>query len=338
MLAKRAPHAGERGQTLPLWVLGSLAFLTLSLFLVNYANIIRWQIRAQNAADAIGGAPLSTTADYFNGLTMDLYAADLDEMRLRYLDQAIVNNLKGVGCSTYCDHDYDYLVVAYNNAQAAYVEEINLLDTVTTNEDNVTQFQAAALGAWQATVPGTTQGSDYLDCGDGDDDYKVCTANTDPAFTYYALDVPGVAGLNGVTGASVGIGATNTVDVASCADIPLVQPKFLHLTKSTFRAVGRAALGLIPTPETFTVSNLVPSPGASPYQPNEDPPKADGSTDDTTSAYTVDFSTLTFTVNFYAPGPIAPYTSFNPFSFAVPSSLTSPAPCPVPTASPGGKG
>ena len=90
-------HRFERGQVLPLWTVGSLACLSMIFFLINYANVIRWQVRAQNAADSASSASLSTIAQYYNDLSMTIYAADIAELRVRYLDQALVNNLNGLG-------------------------------------------------------------------------------------------------------------------------------------------------------------------------------------------------------------------------------------------------
>jgi hypothetical protein len=323
----------QRGQTLPLWTLGSLACLSMALFLINYANLIRWQVRAQNAADSVSSASISTAANYYNSMTMAVYAANVGELRLRYLDQAIVNNLNGLGCNAatvQCDADYDYLVRAYDNAQAAYVDAAALVVVLAGGEDNTKQFQAASAGAWQAIVPGQAQGADFLDCGDSDDPYKVCTANTDSAFTYYPLDVPGIEGVDGNTGASFGIGQPNTIDAASCVDVPLVATGFLKLSNKTFRAVGRSALGLVPTTETISdVSALAPS-GGSAYQPNEDWVTSSGGTDSGTY-YTVDFSSLSFTLHFYTPGAIAPYKSFHPSDYPTPGAISSPKPCPSPT-------
>jgi hypothetical protein len=306
----------------------------MALFLINYANLIRWQVRAQNAADSVSSASLSTTANYYNSMTLAIYAANVDELRLRYLDQAIVNNINALGCNAatvQCDADYDYLVRAYNNAQAAYVDAAAMVVVLAGGEDNTTQFQAASAGAWQAIVPGQVQGSAFLDCGDGDDPYKVCTAATDAAFTYYPLDVPGITGLDDNVGSSVGIGQVNTIDAAACADVPLVATGFLKLPTKTFRAVGRSALGLVATTQTISdVSALAPVGGGSAYQPNEDWVTSAGGTD-SGSYYTVDFSSLSFTLNFYAPGAIAPYKSFHPSDYPTPGAISSPKPCPSPT-------
>jgi hypothetical protein len=324
---------GQRGQVLPLWALGSLACLAMALFLINYANMIRWQVRAQNAADSLSSASLSTTANYYNGLSMALYAATVDELRLRYLDQAIVNNLHGIGCNAatvQCDADYDYLVRAYDNAQAAYVNAVALVVVQTGGMDDTTQFQAAGQGAWEAVAPGAAQTAVFLDCGDGDDPYKVCTSGTDTAFQYYALDVPGEIGIDGTTGSDVGIGKPNTIDTAACVDIPIIATSFLKVPVKTFRAVGRSALGLIPTTQTIADVSLI-GPSGSPYQPNEEWVTASGGTDAGGSSYVVDFSSLSMSLTFFAPGPIAPYKSFHPASYPTPGAITSPKPCPSPT-------
>jgi hypothetical protein len=333
MLTRRHSRNGERGQVLPLWTLGSLACLSMVLFLINYANIVRWQVRAQNAADSVTMGSLSTTANYYNNLTMAVYAATVAEYRVRYLDQALVNNLRGIGCNAStveCDADYDYLWRAYMNAQAAYVESTAEVIVLTGGQDNVKQFQAAAAGAWEAIVPNTPNGASFLDCGDGDDSYKVCTANTDTAFNYYPLDVPNEVGLNGATGSDVGIGKNNRIDAVSCVDVPLVATGYLKLPIKSFRAVGRSALGLIPTPQVISNVGAL-GPVGSPYQPTEDPVIASGGTDSGGNYYKVDFSSLSFSLNWYSPGPIKAYTSFNPTTFPTPAAITSPAPCPSPT-------
>jgi hypothetical protein len=85
-----ARHA-ERGQTLPVWTLAVLTALTLMFFSLNYANMIRWQVRAQNAADSMATAALSVQATQWNKMMTILYAADVEEWRIRHLIEGITS-------------------------------------------------------------------------------------------------------------------------------------------------------------------------------------------------------------------------------------------------------
>ncbi|MDB5026331.1 MAG: hypothetical protein JWO66_20, partial [Candidatus Eremiobacteraeota bacterium] len=59
----------QRGQTLPFWTLAIAATLSLLFFMTNYANTVRWQIRAQNAADSAASAGIGTDANMYNEKT-----------------------------------------------------------------------------------------------------------------------------------------------------------------------------------------------------------------------------------------------------------------------------
>ena len=77
-----ATHS-QRGQTLPFWAIGMVAILALLFFTINYANLVRWNIRAQNAADSAASAGVATDANMHNELNTILYAATIDEARMR---------------------------------------------------------------------------------------------------------------------------------------------------------------------------------------------------------------------------------------------------------------
>ena len=53
MSDRDALHA-QRGQALPLSVFGIIAMLIFAYFALDFGNGIRWQLRAQNAADHRG--------------------------------------------------------------------------------------------------------------------------------------------------------------------------------------------------------------------------------------------------------------------------------------------
>jgi hypothetical protein len=89
----------ERGQTLPIWTLAVLTALTLMFFSLNYANMIRWQVRAQNAPDSVATAALSVQANQWNKMMTILYTADIEEWRIRHLIEGmfLAQNYSG-GC------------------------------------------------------------------------------------------------------------------------------------------------------------------------------------------------------------------------------------------------
>ena len=101
---------GQRGQTLPFWVIGVLVVLSMMFFLANYANAVAWQVRAQNAADGAASSVLSVQANVYNEYSTILYATAVDEYRIRVLNQAILNTVYGVGgCGSSCSSDYTTL-------------------------------------------------------------------------------------------------------------------------------------------------------------------------------------------------------------------------------------
>jgi len=85
MLDTSKRHSGERGQVLPLWIAGSIAALALAFLTLNYANSVRYQIRAQNAADSAASAVVAIQSDQWNEMTALLYADDVEEFRFRKL-------------------------------------------------------------------------------------------------------------------------------------------------------------------------------------------------------------------------------------------------------------
>jgi hypothetical protein len=88
MLVRTAREA-ERGQTLPIWTFAIFTSLALMFFTLNYANVVRAQVRAQTVADMLVQTMLSVQATRWNKLTMALYAADVEEWRIRNLLRAV---------------------------------------------------------------------------------------------------------------------------------------------------------------------------------------------------------------------------------------------------------
>ncbi len=238
-----APHR-ERGQTLPLWVLGVAAMCALMFFTANYANMVRWHIRAQNAADSAASAGIATDASAANQTSVLVYAATIEEFRMRYLLQAMVNTIYDPGACTgtaACDAVLTKLSTAYGTAAshyAAVIQQMRLSDAFTQAGLKNAPDKAAALVQSNCAT---------LDC----------------AFTY-----------------TTAIDASNeVVDVVACKNVATLVPGILGLAQSsTFKAFGRSAQTLGQVRESFVPAALNPATGLA-YQPTEKPAGSNTSAD-----------------------------------------------------------
>lgn len=274
---------GQRGQTLPFWVVGMLVVLTMLFFLANYANAVTWQFRAQNAADSAASTVLSVQANLWNEESTILYSAALDEYRVRSLNQAILNTINGIGgCNPQpggsCDQDYRTLVQEYGAAASGYAADVQLL----------------------------RQGNNFTEAGQQADQRKAmslvgndCTNPNDSAcaFTITVLDANFPAG----PGKSPGM---NSTDVVACKNVAYFAPALFHAPGSTYQVIGRAAAAVLPARvEAFAPGVQVNPQTGAVYQP----PETQWAAAYSAPAYTVDFSGLTVDLSWYASSPIHPY-------------------------------
>ena len=131
----------QRGQTIPFWAIATLVVIAMTAFLASFVNTVAWHIRAQNAADSAAAAGLSVYANVLNEESTLLYAAAVDEYRIRAVNQAMLNAMNGTGgcqASGTCGQDYQALYQEYSLlvAQAgAFASDIQLLRQA----DNFTQ-------------------------------------------------------------------------------------------------------------------------------------------------------------------------------------------------------
>jgi hypothetical protein len=236
----------ERGQVLPVWCLGIVAMLVMVLMAVRYADIVRWQIRAQNAADAAAQAVLALQTQQFNEMNSVLYAAAVEEYRIRTILYGLELTAYGNGgCSAdgSCPARYKQLYTAYLKAAARYREQVVLLNRITANMDSDTmQSDANALVA-HLSNPGV--------CGQ--------TGGGDCAFSYRLLDFSPRAPVYTVAkdarsfitpsygdymAVASGVNPSLTpamTEVSVCADIPSPIPAFLNFKPKPFRVIARAA-------------------------------------------------------------------------------------------------
>ena len=275
----------QRGQMLPFWALAVTCLITLTFFIANYANVLTWQVRAQNAADSAAALAMSVQGSVFNQQSTILYAMAVDENRIRFLNQAILNTIYGAGgCATQaggCAADYASLVPEFRKALTAYQDDLGLLqeaNNFTEGGQQTDQMKAVGL-----------IGTD-------------CTVN-DCSFAYTVKDSSSTdAPCHGHSCGNI----PQRIDVVACHNVPLIAGRLFGLAAhGVFSAVGRAAA-------IVTASNTeVFSPGTS-VNPATDqvfqPPEAQWAAAYPGAAYTVDYSGLHVGVNWYAVAPVVPYS------------------------------
>lgn len=281
----------QRGQTLPFWALSIMAILAVTFFLASYANTIAWQIHAQNAADSAAAVALSPTTNVANQESVLLYAGAVDEYRLRYLNQAMLNAINGVNCSA------------------------TTAPTCATIYANVGTEYTQALNAYSNLYKVLQEADNYTEGGQQADEKKAISAlgGFDSAFTYTPLSE--VSQNNG-KGNGKKKNSIREVDIVACHNVPYFAPLLLGLASgATFQALGRSAAMAVPVlPQTspppglpagysqyFSPSSSNPSTGKA-YQLNEDPAATGGK-----SQYVVDYTALTVDLDWFQSATIKPF-------------------------------
>jgi len=238
-------HA-ERGQTLPFWVIAILMALSLVFFVFNYANTMRWQIRAQNAADSAAVALVASDAQAANSMTTLLYALSLQDFKLSTINSAAVNLLTN---NTVCvlQNPCSQNLTALLNQYAGYVNEMPQLESSLStfvaslkNASLVDQLglrgksnpNAIAGGILNTLLAGNSCVDVLTDCSAGFS-YSVAVVTTVPL----------------------------VVDVVACKNVPSLAAGFLHLPQTSFKAIGRATVQLSPLSSTTNAGTLVQSLG-----------------------------------------------------------------------------
>ncbi len=282
-------HRFERGQTLPFWAIGTLMMLGLLFFLANYVTAVNWQVHAQNAADSAASAMLSVQANVWNEESTLLYTAAVDENRLRYLNQAILNTIAVAGqCDptpgASCDQDYQTLVNEYNVALNGFTDDVHLIGQA----DQLSQGgqQTDERKALDAFGTGCGQTGGGVDCN----------------FAYTALDTSQWS----TKGGGKNQFAPQRVDLVACRNVAYFLPQLLSFaSNASYQAVARAAAAVIQAQsEAFDPGTLINPATGQVYQPLE--PQWASAFE--APLYTVDFSGLVVHLNWYTAAGVYPYS------------------------------
>jgi hypothetical protein len=281
-------HA-ERGQTLPVWAFGSLSVLVLLVMVLNYGSMVRWQMRAQNAADAAARGMLAAQTSQWNQTTADLHAATVEEYRIRYLLNDLLEVTQGNGgCLDSaqapapnpqgCDQMYLNLRGQYFDAVKRYTDDVALMNRISTptQQDQITAINAA-LAQYQAN------------CGQpagGDCAFKYTVIAAQRRQNSYLENVYADCCAFIIGGGTQGHPNDNLtplqIEVVACANVPSLIPSFWNFTAQPFTAVGRAAATSIQGTQEFMYLGSVINPTTGKvFQPAEYP-----ETDDGTAAFT----------------------------------------------------
>lgn len=257
----------SRGQTLPIWSMGIAAALVLAFAAVQYGEVLRWQVRAQSAADAAASAALSVQTQTWNQQLSLLYAAEIEEWRIRGLLSGLqAAAFNDPGCANgNCQATYDTLRRQYNRAVERYRVDMDLINR--TSQYTFGQAQSDA----KAIVAGLQQNCGQVNGGD-------C------AFSYSVVSVVPRAGVLNDVEESAGLWAVNTgtpatvkqdlmpaqIEVVTCAKIKPVVPGFLNFQPPAFTAIGRAAATSAMVTQEWIQPGVIDDPITNaPFQPDE---------------------------------------------------------------------
>jgi hypothetical protein len=268
-----------------MWTLSILTALTLMFFLLNYANILKAEVRAQNAADTMAVVILNTQATRWNKLSMALYAADVEEWRIRSLIEGMINavNLNG-GCGTTarCMAIYQALQPQYYKAVNRYTADLEAIDSFSwyaQGNINGSSFAWGLYALYNQQIPG---------------DNNACSQNESSycSFSFQLLNFGQRA-----TTAQVGrdaiyahVGGTYSTayfsnvapnslwqpletEVASCETIqPLVNFSIFGQSPQPVQVIGRAAATMVPVSSEWLAPGVTVNPASGTgavFQPTE---------------------------------------------------------------------
>jgi len=279
-----AAHA-QRGQTLPMWAFGTATIILLMAFALSYGTMLQWQMRAQNAADSAAQGLLAAQASQWNQTNATLHAAAIEEYRIRYIMNDLLQVIRGDGgCvpgtsatgPTACSTMYTQLRQAYYDAVARYTADVALLNRISmpTFANEVTEIQNA-LAVYQGPANcGTAQGGDCA--------FQYTLVNKQPRSNSFVEDVYSDCCAFTVGGATVGSPKQDLtpmeIEIVACAQVQWPIPAVLGFQPPTFYAVGRAAATTIMDTQEFmyvgSINNPLSVGGSTVFQPTEYPESA----------------------------------------------------------------
>jgi hypothetical protein len=205
--------------------------MTLLLCVINYANTVRYQIRAQNAADSAAVAALASDAASLNSVQTLLLALNIQEFNVRDVIGAVPQLL--TGGDTNCGGSQGVLSSACVTDLASGVNDVqNQITNLGKVVSTVNSFQGQLTGHNLANPTGTVQSFFTGNC---------VALSTDCNFRYTTT----IRLVNGLP----------VVDEYACEKVNTMASLFLPQSQSVFYAVGHTASTIAPLQQTLDPAN-----------------------------------------------------------------------------------
>jgi hypothetical protein len=282
----------SRGQVFPLWIVAVLTTLTLSFLALDYGNSVRYQIRAQNAADAAAQALMSIQTQRFNETTMMLYASNVEEFRLRNLLNGILLSLSNSGGCTLtsttnsvsaCNAVASALIPNYIASSNRYTADAGRLNDAASSMSLANWEADARLKLAKLTTYCNSDTTTIPKAGGGD-----CGPAIPGSGLKYTLNFIGTRnnGINqvgnstydvyvpnlGLTMNTNGLNAANEnpsvdpgfVDVTACITVPPIIPTFGFLHLTPVQVMGRAGATAVAMTSEWMMPEMVTDTARSP--------------------------------------------------------------------------
>jgi hypothetical protein len=289
---------GQRGQVLPVWAMGIVAMLIVTMAVIRYSDMVRWQVRAQNAADAAAQAIVALQTQQFNEMSMVLYASAVEEFRIRNILYAMELTAYGNGgckIDNSCVTRYAALETQYLKAVARYNNEVIMLDRVTANMDFTTMNSDA-----HALLTDLNSKTQCNQQGGGDCAFGYSLVSYAGRTPVYGVQMDARAFIKPSLGGNMTPSGTLNpsldpvqVEVAVCADVPSPVPAFLNFQPAPHRVIARAAAPAVMMEQDWFQPGSLTNPWSQTYYQPQELPSGSAATDGTSDDkdwYAVNFA------------------------------------------------
>jgi hypothetical protein len=274
-----------RGQTLPLWLANIIITCVFACAIGSYGNIITYQFRAQAVADSAANAAVAVQAQEFNQMIEGLYAAGVEEYRIRHLLESIrVASMYSGGCyvtGTPCYVVFPKLVNAYRSSLYKYDRDARFINDVTATMDqsqlklDVNKLLNQIAEACQN--PTSNSLSTHFNCGaTSRSTFKVFRTNIAPRLNLKAATADGQSNLlpsyssTGPSNFNPQFFAPIAVEVRVCAVVPPLFPQLFGNLRKPSIVVARAAATDAMVEQDWMEPGITTNPFTGlPFQPKE---------------------------------------------------------------------
>jgi hypothetical protein len=256
---------------MPIWTLAILTALSLMFLSLNYASILREEVRTQSAADATATAMLAVQATQWNKMTAVLYTADIEEWRIRSIMQAMIDagNYNG-GCTPgdtgSCLKIYQALQLQYFKAVNRYTADVFALSNFSWDSEGYvsgdaykSMYNIRYTGCNTAPYRSSCEFSFHVI------DYSQRTPTLQVGKDAYDMHVgDGATSSHDTTAVSVWLPAR--VEIAACETVqPIVRFSLFGFSPQPTQVVGRAAATLAPVTTEWLAPGVTTNPKTGKY-------------------------------------------------------------------------